>query len=338
MRKTGLTLLIAVLGTITAFGQFWTENFSGLSWGDFQDGDTLVDGWGIQEGFTTVTSYGGNAIHFWLMSEGTSSEPAFAGGSGIEAKFDGHLGSDYPIEFERTARFISPIISTVGMTDISISFTHAADRYTGEYYPNLFTIGLASTSDGGTTWNEIWNKEIGEYDAFEAKNETFLINNSDVGSANFQICFFMDGVPYPVKYWAFDDISLTKLPDTDVIVQEIENKIQHVSSESFTPTIKLTNGGSLASVTFDLQYKITQYLTGTVVYDETQNITLNKGDVSSITFADYAYTEDGKIYEVSILATVAGDENTANNTLTKSMNTWSQDRQQVLVETSTYLT
>ena len=337
MKKILLSLLIAVLGTVTAFGQFWTEDFNTLTWGDFQDGDTLVPGssgdWGIQEGYTNGTI---GTSHLWVMGDETDPyDNLFAGGSGQEVKFDGH-SAPQPVVFDRTARFISPKINTVGKTDLSISFKHAIDRY-DDSYPNVFTVGLATSSDGAKTWSTIWSKEIMQYDGFEPKSETFLISNSDVGSADFQICFFMDGIPYPIKHWAFDDIKIFELPNTDIIVQEIENKTQHVKGENFVPAVKITNGGILASVTFDTQYKLTEY-GGTVVYNETKSVTLNKGDVSTITFPTYAFTETGKVYAAEVTATVTGDANTADNYSIKDMNTWSQERHKVLVESSTYLT
>ena len=334
MRKIAFTLIIAVLGTITAFGQFWTEDFSGLNWDEYHDHTGELDGWTIQEGFLDQTSGNGEHIYFWMPGD----YPLFSGGSGVEAQFNGHLGTDYGMDMEQTARFTSPIINTSGKTELSIAFTHALNRYSGQYYEGIVTIGLATTSDGGTTWNTIWNKTVGEYDEFAIRNETFLISNSDVGSANFQVCFYMDGDPFPIKHWAFDDVELYQLPDIDVIVQEIENKEQHIKNETFTPSVKITNGGINASVTFDAEYKITQYGTETIVYNEITSVTLNKGDVSTITFPSYAFTEAGKVYKSEVLVTVSGDANITDNYLSKNMNTWSLDKQQILVESSTYLT
>ena len=344
MTKTLITIAIAILGTFTAFGQIFTEDFNDFTWGDFVwevdgNGDWTGDGaakdWSFQEGFITETSYGGNQIKHWGVG-GSEGDPTFAGGSGAEAKLDGHLGTDYPTDYERTARFISPTINTTGMADLSISFTHAVERY--DDYGQIFTIGVATTSDGGASWNTIWSKVILPYDGFGAKTETFTIDNSDVGSANFQICFFMDGNPYPVQHWSFDDIEIFQLPDTDILVQEIENKLQYTQGESFDPSVRLVNLGVLASVTFDIQYKISDYETGTIVYDETQSVTLNKGDISSISFPAHAFSASGKIYTAEVTAYVTGDANPSDNFITKELNTWTQGRQYVLVESSTYLT
>jgi len=341
MRKTLLIIAIAFLSTITAFGQFYSENFNDFTWGDFTwedpwTGNGQAKNWIIQEGFTTQTNGVGDHIKHWGVA-GAEGDPTFAGGSGAEVKLDGHVCTDYAVEYERTARFISPAINTTGMTDISISFTHSVERY-NDPYSSTFTVGIASTSDGGLTWNTIWSQDILDYGGFDARSETFTIANSDVGSANFQICFFMDGIPYPVKQWAFDDIEMFQLPDTDILVQRIDNKTQYAQGESFEPSVKMINLGVLANVTFDAQYKITDYETGTIVYDETQSITLNKGADSTIIFPAHSFSASGKVYTAEVTANVPGDANPSDNTATKELNSWSQARQYVLVETATYLT
>jgi len=340
MRKIVLTIGIAVLSTITAFGQFYTEDFNDFTWNDYTwedpwTGNGQAKDWTFQEGFTTQTNGVGNHIKHWAVG-GAEGDPTFAGGSGAEAKLDGHTCTDWAMAYERTARFISPIINTSGMTDISISFTHAVHRY-DDPYSSSFTVGLASTSDGGTTWNTIWSQEILDYGGFDSRYEAFTSNNSDVGSPNFQICFFMDGIPYPVKEWAFDDIEIVELDDTDILVQRIENKQQYAQAENFDPTVKIINLGVLPNVTFNAQYKITDYETGIIVYDETQSITLNKGADSSIVFPEHAFSTSGNVYTAEVTATVAGDANPSDNITTKLLNSWSQVRQYVLVETSTYL-
>ena len=344
MRKILLTIAIAVLSTITAFGQFFTEDFNDFTWGDYTweddgsggwTGDGAAKDWTFQEGFIIATSYGGNQIKHWGVG-GSEGDPIFAGGSGAEAKLDGHLGTDWPTDYERTARFISPTINTTGMTDVSVSFTHSVERY--DTYEDVFTIGVATTSDGGSSWTTIWSQDIPPYEGFDQKSETFTIDNFDVGSANFQICFFMDGNPYPIQHWSFDDIEMFVLPDTDILVQEIENKPQYTQGESFDPSVRIINLGVLPTVNFDLQYKITQYGSGTVVYDETQSVTLNKGDVSSVTLPAHSFSASGQVYTTEVTATVTGDANPSDNFATKEMNTWTQGRQYVLVESSTYLT
>ncbi len=346
MRKTGLTLIIAVLTVVTAFGQVFTEDFNDFTWGDFSwetstgtpqwTGDGQAQDWTLQEGFINATSYGGKQIKHWAVG-GSEGDPTFAGGSGAEAKLDGHLGTDYSTVYERPARFISPIINTTGMTDLFVSFIHTVERY-NDAYDGTFTIGLASTSDGGDTWNEIWSEDIQVNDGFEHKKETFTITSSDVGSASFQICFFMTGDPFPVKEWAFDDVEISELPDTDVLVQSIYNKTQHVVGVNFDPAAKFLNLGTKPSVTFDAVYKITEYGTATVVYNKTQSITLDKNENKTIYFPSHSFSSNGKIYIAEVTATVTGDDNPSNNIATKELNTWSKERQQVLVESSTYLT
>jgi len=107
------------------------------------------------------------------------------------------------LESKRTAlqRIISPVINTAGYTSANLTFKHYVNDYAGGY-----TIGVATTSDGGTTWNTVWSTiptgSIGP--------ETFAVtvDNADMGSDQFQLCWFFDGISFDINYWYVDDVKL----------------------------------------------------------------------------------------------------------------------------------
>ncbi len=351
MVKILMTFAIIVLSIITSFGQIFTEDFNDFTWGDFSwetstgnpawTGDGQAKDWTFQEGFINATSYGGNQIKHWAVG-GSEGDPTYAGGTGAEVKIDGHLGTDYPTPYERTARFISPIINTTGMEALSISFKHQfvrVDSYEG--MEQNVNVGIATTSDGGTTWNTVWDSGTlsSAADNWEqAYTLTSIIDNNDVGSANFQICFYMEDCPFYVNQWAFDDIEISVLPNIDVMVDEITIDEQHAVGENLNPSAHIINKGVAPSVTFDAICTFTEYETGSVVYNETKSITLNRGEDSTITFPQYTFTDAGKVYTVNVTTNAVGDANPDDNSLTKDINTWSQLRQKVLIESSTYTT
>jgi len=134
----------------------------------------------------------------WVIEGGSNwgySNSSSAGGTPPEAYFN------WSPSTTATQRLISPIINTTGYTDVNLTFKHYVNDYNGDY-----TIGLATTSDGGTTWNDIWSLSptgnIGP--------ETFQIPiaNGDVGSDQFQLCWWFDGNSFNINYWYVDDVYL----------------------------------------------------------------------------------------------------------------------------------
>ena len=121
------------------------------------------------------------------------SNSANAGGTAPEAEF-----SWYP-SFTGIRRLISPVINTEGYTSLPMTFKHYVNDYSGGY-----TVGVATTSDGGTTWNDVWT--ISPTANVGPETVSLTIDNADVGSDNFQVCWYFDGYSYNINYWYIDDV------------------------------------------------------------------------------------------------------------------------------------
>jgi hypothetical protein len=141
--------------------------------------------------FPNCWSKSGLATTNWAISA-----TANALGTAPELKFG------YSPSFTGEAYAISPLINTTGETSIAIEFKHFFD-----YYAVPFTIGMKTTSNGGTTWNTVW--EVIDPTA-NLGPETVLLGvaNSDVGSATFQFAFFLNGYTINMDNWYMDDISV----------------------------------------------------------------------------------------------------------------------------------
>ncbi len=96
--------------------------------------------------------------------------------------------------------FKSPVVNTVGRTELLLEFKHYLDHYDTPY-----TLGVKTSSDG-ITWNTVWGVSPSANIAAETKE--VIINNSDVGSPTFQFAFFFDGNIYNINNWYIDDIKL----------------------------------------------------------------------------------------------------------------------------------
>ena len=126
MRKTLLFVFALLFATATmaqtrAF--YLEETF---------DGNALPAGW------TRV----GAGINNWTISSTNN-----AGGQANE------LLLNWSPQFNGLARFVSPVVDLSGLNSVVISFKHCLDNYSGSH-----TLGIATTTDGGTTWNQAWTQ------------------------------------------------------------------------------------------------------------------------------------------------------------------------------------
>ena len=181
MKKT-LLFAFALLFATAAMAQnrvvLFEENFNGTS---------IPAGWSVA-GLGTTN---------WHISASSS-----AGGEANE------LLLYWNPRFNGLTRFVSPVIDMTGYnSDVVISFKHSLDNYSGSH-----PLVIATTSDGGTTWNNAWTQNYASNGVFSV---TTRINTTDVGSANFQFCVVFEGDSYNINNWYFDDFKLFTLENND---------------------------------------------------------------------------------------------------------------------------
>ena len=155
------------------------------------DGSELPAGWSIDSHNTN-----------WSVSSTNN-----AGGAANEMKLD------WSPQFNGMTRLISPAVDLTGINSLVFSFKHALDNYSGSH-----TIGVATTSDGGTTWNEAWSQIYNTSSAWAVSEE---ISTPDMGQANVQFCIFYNGNSYNINDWYFDDIKAFTLENLDLGLEAI---------------------------------------------------------------------------------------------------------------------
>ena len=153
------------------------------------DGNTIPEGWSVA----------GLGSSNWRISETNT-----AGGSANE------LWLYYDPTFNGLSRFVSPVIDLTGQSHVVISFKHYLDNYNGSH-----TLGIATTSDGGTTWNESWTQAYSTDGNYVVTQE---ITTADLGSPNLQFCISYNGYSYNFDNWYFDDIKVFTLEDLDLAI------------------------------------------------------------------------------------------------------------------------
>ena len=150
------------------------------------DGSTMPAGWSIN-----------GQPNNWSVSA-----TANAGGAPNEM----HL--TWSPQFNGMTRLVSPAIDLTGISSVVFSFKHALDNYSGSN-----TIGVATSSDGGTTWNQGWSQGYSASNSYSVSQE---INTPDMGQASVQFCIFFNGSSYNINDWFFDDIVIFTLENLDL--------------------------------------------------------------------------------------------------------------------------
>ncbi len=150
------------------------------------DGSTMPAGWSIN-----------GQPNNWSVSA-----TANAGGTPNEM----HL--TWSPQFNGMTRLVSPAIDLTGISSVVFSFKHALDNYSGSN-----TIGVATSSDGGTTWNQGWSQGYSASNSYSVSQE---INTPDMGQASVQFCIFFNGSSYNINDWFFDDIVIFTLENLDL--------------------------------------------------------------------------------------------------------------------------
>jgi len=243
-----------------------------------------------------------------------------AGGTAPEARLN------WSPQFVGGSRLISPTINTTGNTVVTAQFNHMLDHYGGPY-----TIGVATRSGGGA-WNTVWSV-VNPTGSIPAATEVVTINNSDVGAADFQICWFFSGDSYNLNYWYLDDLKLFVPLAHDAMVQDILVDPTYPPGTNFIPEAILKNFG-LNQETFDATCVIR--LGGSVVYTENcAPVTLAAGEEQTVSFPAYVLNAANDLYEITVITNLAGDMDPSNDSRAEYFNTYTTEREMVVLEIGT---
>ena len=251
------------------------------------DGTTLPAGWSID-------AHQNN----WSVSATNN-----AGGDPNEM----HLA--WSPQFSGMTRLITPAVDLTGFSSVVVSFKHALDNYQGSN-----TIGIATTSDGGTTWNQGWSQGYNTSNSWTVSQQ---INTPDMGHANVQFCIFFNGTSYNINDWFFDDIVIFTLEDLDLGVSAATLPSFISSGEtSFGMTVSSYGTTTVTSVeaTYEVEGMEPVTETFTVNIPSLGSATLNFETTTMLTPGSYNVD-----YSINLVNGQADDDQN-NNTLSKAVN------------------
>ncbi|MDO9578744.1 MAG: choice-of-anchor J domain-containing protein [Candidatus Cloacimonadales bacterium] len=175
---------------------------------DFGGGTFPPTGWSVIGDGTTN----------WLSSNSSN-----AGGSSPEAEFS------WTPSFVGTSYFTSPIVATSGQSYLYLDYCHMLNDYSGANY----SIGVATTSNGGVTWHLV--SEVFPIGDIGPETVSLTVNTPDVGSNNFQFAFFFNGDSFDLDYWYLDNVVLSTSTEAGNIVN-LANALKGNYPNPFNPT------------------------------------------------------------------------------------------------------
>ena len=116
--------------------------------------------------------------------------------------------------FNGISRVVTTPVNLTGIESVIVSFKHYLDNYTGAH-----TIGVATSSDNGTTWNTGWSQT---YNISQAYSVQEAITTPDMGKENVLFCVYYEGDSYNLNNWFFDDIFILNQENLDLQLVSID--------------------------------------------------------------------------------------------------------------------
>ena len=281
--KKILLFTVALFFAVTTFAQSKALIFS-----ETFDGSTMPTGWTIKENGT------GN----WSVSPTNNS-----GGEPNEMRLYWN-----PTFFGKT-RLCTPNIDLTGITGVTFSFKHYLDNYQS----SASTLGIATSSDNGSTWNVGWSQSYNSDGQYSVDQ---IISTSDMGKSNVMFCIYFDGNASNIDYWYFDDVTISTTEANDAKLSNI-NVANYLNAGDIEIAFFIQNVGSNNITSFEASYEIN----GTTV-SETFGTDLNMFENNLFTFSEKANLMPGS-YELTLnITSVNGgdDDDFSNNTMTKEIN------------------
>ena len=183
------------------------------------------------------------------------------------------------------------------------------------------TIGIATSSDNGNTWNTGWSKTYSEASSSGQYNINETFKTADMGKDNVLFCLFYQGNTYNFNKWYFDDICIYPLSDKGADIQlssiDVNNVIKSGDIEiSFTAD----NISKEEITSFEASYEIE----GHDIVTETFNTTIAPNQKQKVTFKKSVNLIPGT-HEIKVnIISVNGEEdaNADNNSMSKEIRTF----------------
>ena len=132
-----------------------------------------------------------------------------------------------------------------------------------------------------------------------------------------------------------DDIELSPPPADDISTLLINNNMYLANTSPIIPSAIIKNTGINTESGFDVICKIYNY-SNTEIYSNTQTVSsLALWDTTTINFAPFTLPNAEAIYKIKVFSSLTGDLVNSNDTIEKTVYTYTHNKQSVLLEIGT---
>ena len=132
-----------------------------------------------------------------------------------------------------------------------------------------------------------------------------------------------------------DDVSLFVPPDHDMSTMSINNAKYLTDTVPVTPSSTIKNTGLNTETGFNVVCKIYNYANNEI-YTNSQTVsTLASWDTAVVNFAAFTFPAAQAIYKMEVYTSLASDMDHSNDTLVKTVYTYTHNKQRVLLEIGT---
>ena len=254
------------------------------------------DSTSLPEGWTTSETGAEN----WVISQTNN-----AGGSANELCL-----SWWPI-LTGSSRVITKPIDLSGINEVVVNFKHYLDNQINEY-----TLGIATSSDNGSTWNIGWSETFGTTGSYEVYQ---LISTPDMGKENVMFSIFYEGASYTMNGWYFDDFQISTQDNLDLKIVSIDvpEMINYGYNEiSFT----VQNMGATTVETIEATF--VDFFNDEAVISQTFNVNIESLETYKLTFSENIFLSPGTYVMPIEIVSVNGtsDTDADNNYMEKDLN------------------
>ena len=225
MKRISL-LAIALLLSVALFAQDPITHVINESF----DSATMPEGW-------TTMGPDGQPAGNWTISASNN-----AGGDANELRLN------WSPQFSGTNRIISAPVDLTGIQNIVLSLKHYFENYSGA----MSTIGVATSTTNGYTWNNVWSKSYNQSGQYSIEEK---ITTPDMGYEGVLFCIYFEGSSSNFINWYFDDFEVKIQDDLDIQASSI-NIDERIGSGPLKVNFSVQNMGSTAIQSFEATYQI----------------------------------------------------------------------------------
>ncbi|MBR4156755.1 MAG: T9SS type A sorting domain-containing protein [Bacteroidales bacterium] len=225
MKKVSL-LAIALLFSVAIFAQDPITHVINESF----DAATLPEGW-------TTMGPDGNASSNWSISSTN-----YAGGDANELRLN------WSPQFSGSNRIIAAPVDLTGIQNLVVKLDHYFENYSGA----TSTIGIATSTTNGYTWNTVWSQSYNQSGQYSIEKK---ITTPDMGYEDVLVCIYFEGTSSNFYNWYFDNFEVKIQEDLDIQLSSI-NIDERIGSGPLKVNFTVQNMGSTAIQSFEATYQI----------------------------------------------------------------------------------